>query len=842
MKRTLVLAVFAIFLLSASLSFASETIEGVQCNAQINDKEGCVGPAPFDIMVCKSPTWTPTQVNGENGFTTAADCNAKCKSAYGDNCITSSPQTTSNYEATVTIIPATPTAGQQFNIKFTLTSSVSSDTTIEMEINEFQTVPCSGNTCTAQVSPLPAGPYEIRAFINGSSLLPVSLSQDSFTVGGSNAGTGGSCCAIPSGDRYTYQRGITEEQCRAQSGTFSQSGCNALELSVCREFCGNKLSSQGSCVPVAADETKTFSQVCYNGNCKCGTVDSTLQKQQEACSDFCYTSSSYSGFATAQYTQQAMMIPISECTRSPEAFFSGFQLVVAAGGTASGGQSTTIRGPCGNVGQNQCSSNERCCCAYTRINTGSVTTPTTPATIPGTQGTLRWDPTDAIKNPPQKTANQRQCDAAVNATITASFGTAQMTQGAGGQAQMTGLRMVQAGDPITIVGKVTKLADQCDGYKYQCRAQKEVNCKVDSGFFKTTLDYDKCPADLPDQIHEEGQKSVTNTKRIWGIVETVGSVADCIWGTKIGCTTIASGVNTVVSASCGKQEVDQLTTMALQMVMRESMKGSTGSTSGSHSIDFVDSEEDCKNKGVWCAAQSKCYLPDAPCGNVVGNVDPTYTYEKCMEQMNDPAACADRPHETTTTYTNPPYTYEECLDDTGDKSYCDSVFGIATEPLPTTVAATANPTFKVNGEPVYTAPSEPKQGAPVTGHISQIVASLIPVVANAIGTQFTACPSVEDVVGCFSVCGKSYDSRIAAAPTCERGGPVVGYQDASYFCGLGDCGGFEGKRVSIKVYGPDGTLAVDDTATAGANGEFSYTFNSPAGDGDFTVLATVPKE
>jgi len=106
-------------------------------------------------------------------------------------------------------------------------------------------------------------------------------------------------------------------------------------------------------------------------------------------------------------------------------------------------------------------------------------------------------------------------------------------------------------------------------------------------------------------------------------------------------------------------------------------------------------------------------------------------------------------------------------------------------------------------------------------------------------SQIPICPSAEDQQECFSVCGSTYTTNVSAAPVCQ--GPVIGYQDARYKCLPGTCGGYDNKQVKILVKGPDGSTAIDDTTTTDSNGDFSYTFIAPGADGEFTIIASVPR-
>jgi hypothetical protein len=95
---------------------------------------------------------------------------------------------------------------------------------------------------------------------------------------------------------------------------------------------------------------------------------------------------------------------------------------------------------------------------------------------------------------------------------------------------------------------------------------------------------------------------------------------------------------------------------------------------------------------------------------------------------------------------------------------------------------------------------------------------------------------------CFRVCGEQYNSTVGYNPLCHEGGVVIAFKNATYECSKGACGAWTSKKIKIELRGPSGNVVMTDTTTTDANGHYSYTFNAPNADGQFTALVVVPLE
>jgi len=242
----------------------------------------------------------------------------------------------------------------------------------------------------------------------------------------------------------------------------------------------------GQCPASYGDYTYTPYNTCDTG---------ILSLCEEACNwrvnQYAYGYSYGSGSATGAG------IPIGICSDLPPYAVS---LYIQQSRSAS---STTISPPMPFYGRGLCqNANDICYCSSI-----SLGTQTTPLETPVTPKTLHWPINDNtyIKDPPKKGANEVDCSQATDATIKA-----QITSGGSGQGST--LRVVAAGQPVTIEGEVGQFSNICDGYKYTCQIFTELGCKLERGGFlnsKQKLLYRACPTNLPNRIYAEGEDEKT---------------------------------------------------------------------------------------------------------------------------------------------------------------------------------------------------------------------------------------------------------------------------------------------------------------------------------------------
>jgi hypothetical protein len=99
---------------------------------------------------------------------------------------------------------------------------------------------------------------------------------------------------------------------------------------------------------------------------------------------------------------------------------------------------------------------------------------------------------------------------------------------------------------------------------------------------------------------------------------------------------------------------------------------------------------------------------------------------------------------------------------------------------------------------------------------------------------------------CYSVCGTQYDTAAGRAPVCAKGiGSAevpIAYKNSTYECKEQSCGSWSNKKVKIEIAGPEGNTVKTDYTVTDGNGRFSYTFDAPAADGEFTAIVSIPKD
>lgn len=716
------------------------------------------------------------------------------------------------------------------------------------------------------------------------------------------SGTNGRCCVIDNAGQFSYRPDITSQtECENQGGRYYPFTCTDARVTTptCQTYCGMRNLGTGTCrYPGATGSQNGDTGPCGGTNvCVCGSSNQNQQYQVE-CSQACTTGygygssygyGGYGGYTPYYSTQQATSFPIGECTNDPNGFILSWS--IAQGATATGGQ--YVQRPHtlpGQPGSYQCQSDEYCVCTYVNFNafTANTNRPTTPIA----PGTKVWDdPADISSRAPKAEPNDHICDAtASNATIkaTLNLGT--------GTSSNTNLKLIQAGDTVTITGSVVKLANQCKGYNYTCRQEKVVGCKIQSdGWTWLSLgvsksrDFLDCPKGLPEHVYEDGDGR-SNNKRLlaaWiATAVTLGAAgpAAAAAAAKVGVTTTTASLSVVGSAIDGMNcntNPNVGTALAQQAIALTQSGQSSGEgyykcTLFGGYCDWFNSLSDCRQK---CVGGSCSSVNAATCdrinsgsggNNGQNNGVPCSAYTSqgecqlvldCEWQNNQCVQTGS--HSGNQQNNGDTNTCVSCIGSGGDwclssdgNNYCDfnhecdrtSVSDIGA----CAGLVTAKPTFDVTGDatgigvgvtgnalpvrttvpPYSSLPGTAASGSRINPRLGAYFYS------SAIG-QIPACPTKEELEGCFRVCGKTYNAKVAAAPTCI--GVVLDAKEAAYTCGQGPCGGYADKKVRIQIKDPNGATVIDDTTTTDANGEFSYTFNAPAADGEFVAIISVPK-
>ncbi len=856
MKRLSIALVLSVLIVFAGSAYASTPIPDGPCDASESGKAACAaaqsGHAQYATVVCDGSLWT-----GDGGvFLTREECVADCSSRYGANCLDVS-QTPGGIQIQFTGSPVTITPPETS----TLTWSVTGADVIDIS-SLGNNLPPTG---TRIVNPTITTTYILTATKAG-----VTSQQQSVTIQISESGTdtvtGDGCCATKSGDTWTYAVS-TAAACNPNGDNIlfrpggQPSACQALENRICPVYCQEQSRRGGRCTTDrfgASSQDEFYPGICDSQTqgltkwCQCGGIDTSAQRRNEPCSSACLTSNRYGGFGASAFgnpfgSGQSLSIPTGVCTDNPQSLVVGATIVTQ---TQAGSSYTRQPYPAvpGGYGDHGCDASERCWCVT--FDFGSSTQYQSPpttlpgATIPGTGCTQNWCPPDMIQDAPQKQPNDRRCDIAVNATIEASFGSAQLAPGDGGATQITGLRLIQAGEPVTIVGHVTKLADHCAGYSFTCREQRELTCEGHNNYFWATYEYQDCPREFPEKLHEEGEGRRANWR---AIVDAVGVIAATATG-NFQIAGMAMGDMMASFTTCGNAARDPANPL---LVAGGSLAAGAvaGHTPGQNTQTQTQTQATCNALNIQqCGQTPGCMIQGTSCVPV-GTT--TTTPPAPAPPTTTPPTPPTPPAPTLTPQ------QQECINcvSPGGKWYHPSdgfcsttqrsgepaIWNVAGCMGMTTGAATANPTFNLITAYVMTDPAFSITGMQTSGGSESSGGGMNPMVMQAIQLAMSQLPGCELKDPCFSVCSKEYTPPVGPAPTCNRGGPLIRYDEIDYFCGLGDCGPFAGKGVNVKIIGPNGKTAIDDIVKAGADGDFSYTFKAPAGDGEFTAIVSVPR-
>lgn len=173
-----------------------------------------------------------------------------------------------------------------------------------------------------------------------------------------------------------------------------------------------------------------------------------------------------------------------------------------------------VRGPF-QVGAAGCPTPQKCWCVYVDYQDGfsnfqndcrhdSLTVGKAPQS---------YDDPAKMDNAPKKTVSPPPyaCDAGTKSTVVAELSSSR----------------VESGSVLTLTGTVGRITNKCNGYEYDCRQQRVLECSVDQGFFRTHIEYEDCPSGYT-KIYAKGKKSYTN----WGTILGIGSIL-CDLGTTI---------------------------------------------------------------------------------------------------------------------------------------------------------------------------------------------------------------------------------------------------------------------------------------------------------------------
>ncbi|HIG97290.1 MAG: Cell wall surface anchored protein [Parcubacteria group bacterium GW2011_GWA2_42_28] len=723
----------------------------------------------------------------------------------------------------VQINPAKPSAGQQFTITFSIPStsvtsllyqitggptSVSIGTASGCLLNSN-----NGMSCTAYIGALSAGTYTISNvnYKEGNNILKFfQLSPNPYSFEVTASGTPGTstnrCCVYLRGSEYEYKNDQTEAKCDEEGGSWKTTSCTNAGKEQCNDYCRlNQFGTSGTCSLSPGTQSRT-DKVCY-GNEKCVCQGTAQQDAANVpCASACYTASGVTGYLSPAYSTTASSFPIGQCTDNPQALYMaiGVASAVATSGASSSRQPISI----GNPGQHGCGLAETCWCTF--VNTASFTANTqTAATLPGTQTAGTWThPNDITASAPRATPNDHDCSAASNATITASLGIAGTTQ-TSGTSSTTVSRLIQAGETVTITGNVAKLSDTCNGYNYTCTTMQQLGCELHNRVLWNSLSYKDCPAGttlIPGSAQGDG---ITPN---WRLIAAAVIIA-VTWGAA------AAAAGPLTSAFYTGQTVQgAVFTGAVSSAVGAAINGAN--CGGNNANAGTGVANTINQQWQVAAAQAARSAAAQAAGDAAAQAAATAAIKAAAVQGASQAAVEAAAAQAA-----------QAAIQTGASSAAVQAVAnaAATEALKSSATeATVNAAAQTAAKGSSTAFS------PYAG-FAGIGTSLA---LNALPT----CPTQDEIIGCFSVCGKTYNTAVAASPLCNQGGPVIGFTAATYPCATGTCGAYASKRVKIDIRGPDGLTAIEDYVTTDSLGDFSYTFQAPAADGEFTAIVSVPRD
>ncbi|MEK6887861.1 MAG: hypothetical protein AABX14_02835 [Candidatus Aenigmatarchaeota archaeon] len=816
---------------------------------------------------------------------------------------------------TYTVTPSSPTTNNLVTIQFL--SVPSTVTSLDFQMIDPQSgVPgftpprvfqgVCPPSCQATFTPSKVGTYHfnIKAKAGNSEVASIIGGSVDVAASGTTPGTGtGYCCAVRNGNGFTYDTTITtQDACTQANGIFGNTCTNAQSIA-CSQYCTTGgFGNTGTCNPATSGATAlSFQNICLNPVTPCVCQGTATQNAANVpCESACYTGSSVGGYLSPTYSASASSLPVGVCTNNPQYLFLAVGTASAA--TTSGTTYNQQPRALGMAGQHGCNSDETCWCTY--VNTASFTAnkPATAATLPGTQTAGTWrHPNDITASAPTATPNDHDCSAASNATITASLGIAGTTQTSGTSSTAVS-RLIQAGETVTITGKVTKMSDTCKGYKYTCTTMQQLGCESHNRVLWTSLSYKDCPSGTT-QIQGSAQGEGRHAN--WRLIAAAAVIA-VTWGAAAAAAgpitsafytgqsvqgavfagAVTSGIGAAVDGSrCGTNQQGVGAGVATTMYnmwqaanarqcsnLRQNNCGSqagctwngnqcvtrsgtttTSTTGNGFEGNSCSSDSNCAagfacNSGAsGCACTSSTLRPGS-CGHTGGTIGSPSGTGVNMGCVNPGEVCVDD---------NSCYgagsSYNECWENGAQGVCCLSgpTGGATAKPtIDVTGNAVANPTLPVTGMnvPTYAGGTVPTDGLllPPASSGAAAASSAYAPLAGA-GTSMAlnylpTCPTADEIIGCFSVCGKTYETQIAASPLCNQGGPVIGFTAATYPCVQGTCGAYDNKRVKIDIRGPDGLTVIEDYVTTDSLGDFSYTFQAPAADGEFTAIVSVPKD
>lgn len=614
---------------------------------------------------------------------------------------------------------------------------------------------------------------------------------------------------------------LSLQQCQQLAGTSGSTGISSnLACQACQERGGVFCAIQNDYINSYAYGTSGINPLLagslYRTECvrdanECSLKRGTSYENGATCPDLCqetcYTASLTGGFQIGAGSVQgsnfqSLGLPIASCSPQPPIDIAGIILT----GTSN---QNVLQRPLLLQGNLCPAQQDRCWCTIIRSSSisGSIggTSGLGFSSIPGSTRTQHWAPPKFT--PPKAGPNEPVCDlASKNITIQAGL------EGADGSS----IRLVLAGQPVTIKGDIGTRSGVCKGYSYTCLDFQESQCEFKKGFWKDTYKYQACEVrsdfDNLGRIAGKGSGSDWHIGKIIGFIATALAVVftACVPCLKAFAGLVNLPVNSILPILHGMQAL-----------------APTIDGCGFNSLALLPLAQSLGGRGISSDPQIQCELAcengRKNCVNSCGR-EGTPGYDTCERTcFNNYAQC----------------TVQRCSIEIGGTG--DVVAKAAAELQPEEIERLNRVEQRITGRQI---PGCSQNDA----ECKKILQSLF---AGAGALQ--GCPQKEPRE-CWSVCGFEYKTEVGAQPLCDQGGVVCDYNKNSksctqssatagtYQCTSRSCGGAPDATVNIRVIAPDGSLIKQDQTRADANGLFSYTLNAPDVDGEVTLIVSTPQQ
>lgn len=458
------------------------------------------------------------------------------------------------------------------------------------------------------------------------------------------------------------------------------------------------------------------------------------------------------------------------------------------------------------------------------------------------------------------------------------------------RAQLTP-ELAEIGETVTVSGDIGSKSATCNGYEYTCQRNRILPCKVEKNKFgiwdyEIEWNYQKCPADLDEILHQEGQKSET----LWGNI--ISSTLDLAkLGIAIGmCVSgacspelILASVADLVNQGCSDPvstyyRDDILTKRALDDHRRELLEkqreqerqaaaarqpaaGEEPAAAGTGELAAVGGERiftsskcrKCLSEGdVWWVPEGDTLplfergvckpalsLPPGDDYTAIRSAD------KCPDLQSSASVSAGEEPAGVEPEAENLITGRQLESGTGQPGGGGIGVGSSGAGVgPGTLVGGSSGAGSVGSGAGSAGSSAASSATPDIGGFNKFAGTAVPIIgaASQVACQADLLRGIDAPEACFRVCGDTYETNPIPQPSCRLGGDVIEADEATYECNLGSCGGLEKQDVRIDVYDSKGKIIqkISGVTKTDSQGSFSYTFPAPQSAGEFSVVISIP--